>query len=127
MISTTHMRRQIIQRGPNTKAPQLNLSRKKMNRSACSPALRWRSGGSTPAKAGITLPHTHDGKSPRKRPLPAWTAPIHVLADLASHQLMCGQLPNEPLVDGTSSLARRSIATAARNARASPLKHDSDI
>ena len=35
--------------------------------------------------------------------------------------------PSEPLVDGTSSLARGSIATAARSARARPLKQDSAI
>ncbi len=35
--------------------------------------------------------------------------------------------PSDPLVEGTSSLARGSIATAVRSARASPLKQDSDI
>src|SRR5262245_52494968 len=35
--------------------------------------------------------------------------------------------PSEPFVEGTSSFARGSIAIAARNARASPLKHDSAI
>jgi hypothetical protein len=35
--------------------------------------------------------------------------------------------PKVPLVEGTSPFARGSIATAARSARASPLKHDSDI
>ena len=39
----------------------------------------------------------------------------------------CGYPPSEPLVDGTSFAARGSIATAARNARASPLKQDSAI
>ncbi len=37
------------------------------------------------------------------------------------------QPPSEPLVEGTSSAARGSIATAARNARAKPLKQDSAI
>src|SRR5579859_6677984 len=37
------------------------------------------------------------------------------------------QPPSDPLVDGTSSLARGSMATAERSARASPLKHDSDM
>ena len=37
------------------------------------------------------------------------------------------QPPSVPLVDGISPAARGSIATAARNARASPLKHDSEI
>src|SRR5690348_16274759 len=35
--------------------------------------------------------------------------------------------PSVPLVDGTSPFARASIATAARKARARPLKHDSAI
>src|SRR5947209_13267953 len=35
--------------------------------------------------------------------------------------------PSVPLVDGTSPAARGSIATAVRSARASPLKHDSEI
>ena len=35
------------------------------------------------------------------------------------------QPPSLPLVDGTSPAARGSIATAARSARARPLKHDS--
>ena len=37
------------------------------------------------------------------------------------------QPPSDPLVDGTSSSARGSIATAARSARARPLKQDSAI
>src|SRR5262249_9955757 len=37
------------------------------------------------------------------------------------------QPPSEPLVEGTSLAARGSIATAARNARAKPLKQDSAI
>src|SRR5215510_4221440 len=35
--------------------------------------------------------------------------------------------PSEPFVEGISSLARGSIATAVRSARARPLKHDSAI
>src|SRR3954470_19635319 len=35
--------------------------------------------------------------------------------------------PSVPFVDGTSPAARGSIATAVRSARASPLKHDSEI
>ena len=35
--------------------------------------------------------------------------------------------PSDPLVEGTSSFIRGSTAIAARSARASPLKQDSDI
>src|SRR6185436_19935306 len=35
--------------------------------------------------------------------------------------------PSRPLVDGTSPAARGSMASAARNTRARPLKQDSEI
>src|SRR5262249_8201590 len=40
---------------------------------------------------------------------------------------LLGHPPSEPFVEGTSFFARGSMATAARNARANPLKHDSAI
>ena len=44
-----------------------------------------------------------------------------------ARQLHQAHPPSDPLVEGTSSFARGSIAIAARSARASPLKQDSEI
>ena len=51
-----------------------------------------------------------------------WALPVFLLK---LEQRPCLYPPSEPLVDGTSSFARGSMATAARNARARPLKQDS--